>query len=186
MRLTLFLIAFLSLTSPSLAEVITTTSTEYYPVLGNTKNEIMKDIKKKSTKVVGKRITVAHQQASIKYKFSWKKQKGKCSVTKTTIKLHITYRFPKLAQTPNLDTRLWWRKFIKNLEKHEFIHGSISKKGAAKIDKELRSTKINDCNNIKEIVEARFQVLAKRLSDEQAAYDKLTDHGIKQERYKGY
>lgn len=186
MRLSLLFLTFISLASPCLAEVITTTSTEYYTVQGTTKNEILKNMTRQSPKVSENRFSVAHHNYVIKYEASLIKQNGLCSTDKVTIHLQVIYRYPRLAQTPTRKTRQWWDEYFRNLEKHELIHGDITRKGTANMDKKLNSIKNIDCYNIKGIVQVRANKMMKKIKADHDAYDKLTDHGIKQNRYKAH
>jgi len=184
MRLTLIIISFLLFASPSWADVITTTSTEYYTVNGKSKNAILKDIEKQFPKLPNGKFKVAHTQSTVKWDYSWTERNGLCTITKVIVSLHIIYKYPKLSQTPDKKTLKWWKNFLQETEEHELIHGDISIKSANEMDKKLNAIGDVDCYNVKSIIKVRANRIIKKMEKNQNSYDMLTDNGIKQQNYK--
>ena len=85
----------------------------------------------------------------------------------------------------DFETRKWWQDFYRRLEKHELIHGEISIKAAHKLDDTLENLKPGDCYNFKSTVKVKARRIMDQMKKDQAAYDKLTQHGFKQQRNMG-
>lgn len=178
--LTLFLLA-----SPATADVIRTVSTEYYDIQGTTKAAIAADllIRRPWNKKLGKHTAVTRTKVNIQYNYV---QRGQtCVIKNVKVYLHLTYLYPRLAHSVDNATRKWWRGFVAKLEEHEFIHGEISTQAAHTLNDELESLSNVTCLNIKAVVKSRFNRFDSKLRRRQAAYDKLTEHGIHQERNRG-
>jgi len=186
MKRLLIITAIILLAIPCRAEVILTTSTEYYPVDGIGKNEILKNLKKEAPQKKGKEYFPAYTQTGIKYEYSWGKRKGRCDVTKATVYLNLTYVYPRLARTQDKRTRTWWEETLKKYEIHEKIHGKISRRSANELDKKLNSLKNLDCNRAKETISARAKYIIRQMRKRQEEYDRVTKHGRKQEKYRDY
>lgn len=186
MRRILPFIVILLIALPVRAEVRKTTSVEYYRVLGRTAADIINSMKRLSpVKLKGKTFH-AHTRSNIRYKVSWTKRGDRCSISKATVNIHITYKYPRLAQTPaDRKTRMWWQKFIGGLKEHELIHGRIALEGAHRVDKALNSLKSIRCDNIKNRIKAKADSILQEVRREQVEYDRVTEHGLKQERYRG-
>lgn len=184
-RLTLLIITFLSFALPCWADVVTTTNTEYYSVDGVSRNEIVKNLKKQSPIKQNGKTFYGHTQSKIRYDLSWVRRGKQCTIKKITIHLTITYKYPKLTQRPNTKTMKWWKKNLKGLEEHELIHGKIALDGAKALDRTFKDLKKYDCTNIKSKVKALGKYNLQELRKKQKAYDSLTKHGLKQDRYMG-
>ena len=174
----------LFLVTPGLAEVVKTTSTEYYTVDGTTRAEIFKYIKEHSPLKKGGRTFHAFTESQVKYRFHWVRKGGECSVDKVTVNIHITYTYPKLARTPAAsDTRQWWDEMTARLVEHELIHGKIALNGAIELDRELRRMKRLKCSGIEQQVKDKANDILGQTRWKQEEYDRITQHGVKQERY---
>ena len=185
MRLTLLIITFLSFALPCWADVVTTTKTEYYLVDGVKRNEIVKNLKRQSPIKQDGKTFQGHTRSKIRYDLSWVQRGTKCTIKKITIHLTITYKYPKLSRRPDTKILKWWKKHLKKLEKHELIHGKIALDGAKDLDRAFKHLKKYDCANIKNKVKALGKNNLQETKRKQVAYDSLTKHGVKQERYMG-
>lgn len=185
MRKLLFALLLLFLfAAPALAEVKVTTSTKYYSVSGTTQNSILRNMKKKSPLIEGGLAAAALTETQLKFKYSWRKVGTRCTMDKVTIHLHLTYTYPKLAQKQSKSVSQWWKKQMSKFIDHEKTHGKISKKWAKVIDRELGKLRNVQCATVKSSVQSKTQYYSRKLKDEQKKFDRITDHGRNDKRYR--
>ncbi len=184
-RLILAISILLLLASSALADVVRTVSTEYYMVDGHDPKTIFMNLKNHSPLNKGIKTYQAHTLTDIKYSFNWRNHGGQCTPTKATVYLHLTYKYPKLIHSVDYKTRKWWKEFLSKLEEHELIHGEISTKAAHLLDDTLESFPTSDCINFKAEIKKRATRILDKMKKDQKEYDRLTEHGLKQERNMG-
>ena len=184
-RLLFTLCTLMLLATPALADVVKTVSNEYYVVEGRNPKTIYLNLKRQSPLNEGYKTYQANTQTELKYNFKWRKRGNTCTLEKVTIFLHLTYKYPKLAHSVDNKTRKWWKKFMTKLEEHELIHGQISIKAAHELDDALRAFDYTDCINFKAELKKRATRIINKMMRAQKDYDKLTEHGLKQERNRG-
>jgi predicted secreted Zn-dependent protease len=185
-RLVIFIACFLTFVPICRADVISSVKTEYYLVDGVTKREIAKNLKKQSPIKQNGRVFQGNTKATIKYNLKWMQRGNQCTIKKITIHLKIIYTYPKLSRRPDTKTLKWWKKHLKKLEKHELIHGKIALDGAKALDREFRRIKKYNCKTIKNKIKTLGKHNLREVKKKQTAYDALTEHGLKQERYMGH
>lgn len=185
-RFTLGLTCFLLFASSSWADVISTTKTEYYMIDGTTQNEIINNLTEQSPIKQNGTTFQGHTHSDVKYDLLWSQRGGQCTITKITVRLTITYKYPKLSKRPDTKTLKWWKKHLKKLEQHELIHGQIALDGAKKLDKEFKRVKKHECSTIKARMKALGTANLQEMKNNQIAYDSLTEHGAKQHLYLGH
>ena len=184
-RLFTVLLTLLAMSAPAAADMVKTVNTEYYTVQGTSPAAIYKDLKRNSPLNKGSKTYQAHTRTSIKYQFKWHKRGNACSMKEVTVYLHLTYLYPRLARSVDRKTRNWWKEYLAKLEEHELIHGEISIKAAHALSDTLETMQTEKCADFKAIVKERAQQIMDKLKIDHTAYDKLTEHGLKQERNRG-
>ncbi|ADU62961.1 MAG: DUF922 domain-containing Zn-dependent protease [Pseudodesulfovibrio sp.] len=183
---TFLILTLLTLTAaPALAAVIVTTKTEHYPVNGLTHKEIAENLKRQSPIVMDGRTFQAHTQSNIRYEFSWTRRNGRCAMKQATVFIDITYKYPRLAETPDNETLRWWQGHLDKLAEHEQVHGKYALEAAHELDKALNSLSDLDCATVKEVVKALGDATLESLQERQRTYDALTEHGLQQHEYTG-
>ncbi|WP_419788212.1 DUF922 domain-containing protein [Pseudodesulfovibrio sp.] len=161
------------------AEVTVSTSEKYYIVQGHTQAEILRSLHKHN----GKYAALTH--TTFKYSYT-ARQRGKiCTITDAKVFLHILYTYPRQVGAMDGPTRKWWKKALKKLTAHELIHGQIARKAAHELERELIGIHNEPCSAFKGIVKARANRIFQENRRRQQEYDRLTKHGLKQERYRG-
>lgn len=180
----LILATLLLLSAPVFAEVVLKEKVDYYPVNGTGKKEIIKNLKKDSPYKKGKDYYPAFTQTDIRYKYSWAQKNGRCQVTQVKVFLTLTYVYPRLARAQSNSVQQWWEKKIARFVIHENIHGDISKRSAYELDRKLRGMKDINCSNAKSVISARAKYIVRQMKKEQAEYDRITNHGIEQHKYR--
>lgn len=178
-------IAFALTSSPCFGEVVVTTKTKYYSVEGKHRSDITASLKANALHEEDGEIAPAFTTIDIKYQYGWRPIDDRCSIEDVTVKLNLTYTYPKLVSKPDNNTLLWWDAKIMNFEEHELIHGDIAKKYATMLDKELGKLKDLNCSTVKEVVKARVNYVMRKMKARQAEYDRVTDHGRKQDKFRG-
>lgn len=185
-RLSAAILTLLVLAAPAAADVVRTESTEYYAVQGTTPAAIYAYLKLHSPLNEGSDSYHANTRTDIKYSYKWARRGNQCTMREVKVILHLTYLYPRLARSVDGETRKWWREYLGKLEEHERIHGEISIKAAHDLNDELETIRTENCTNFKAIVKSRANRIMGRMRRDQAAYDKLTEHGLKQERNRGH
>lgn len=183
----LFAIAFFLffVAAPAFGEVLLTEKVKYYSVGGYGKSEITKNLKKYAPHKKGNDSYPAYTQTDLKYEYSWGKRGSRCTITKVKIYLDLTYVYPKLTQPQSKRTQKWWDEKIRKFEIHEKIHGSISKRSAHELDRKMRSLTDINCSNAKQTIASRAKFILRQMKKAQKDYDRITEHGIKQHKYRG-
>ncbi|MCJ2164115.1 MULTISPECIES: DUF922 domain-containing protein [unclassified Pseudodesulfovibrio] len=184
-RFLLSYLVILFLATPALADVVLTVSTEYYTVEGTDISTIYNNLKNQSPLNKGTETYQAHTRTQIQTKYKVQQRGSQCQIKDAIIYLHLTYLYPKLAHSVDYKTRTWWKKFYGQLEEHELVHGEISTKAAHKLDDTLKALGAGDCINYKGMIKNRIKTIMDKMKQDQVDYDKLTEHGLKQERNRG-
>ena len=179
------LLTLLLLAAPATADVVKTMSTEYYPVQGTNPIAITADLRKNSPLNKGWEKYSANTRTDIKYSFKWQRRGNECTMKEVKVFVHLTYLYPRLVHSVDRKTRNWWKEILAKLEEHELVHGEISVKAAHELSDELEAIRTENCINFKAIVKNRANRIMDRLKRDQVEYDKLTQHGLKQERNRG-
>jgi len=180
--LTLLLFVF---APPAWGEVIINVETRHYGVVGRTKQDIMRSMQHQSPFKKGNSFVPAYTGTDMRYQYVLKQKGNRCSVKDATVLLNLTYMYPKLAQHQSSEIRWWWRDLIKAYTIHEEIHGDISIRWAHELDRELKSIKDLNCSSANQVIQERAKRIYDKLRDEQETYDKITNHGQQQYKYKG-
>lgn len=179
MRILYALVILLALAVPALAEVTVSTSESHYVVQGDTAGKILAFYKARKEKFA------ATTQPRFKYTFHWVQRGNICSVTGVDVHLHIHYTYPRLANSLKKYNRMWWDKTLKAMVIHERIHGRIAQETAHELEQDLMRIKKVPCSGIKGTVKARANRILQEHSRRQREYDRITEHGVRQERYTG-
>jgi predicted secreted Zn-dependent protease len=177
--------ALLLAAAPAMADVVRSESTEYYVVDGTTPAAIVENLKRSSPLNEGSRTYQANTRTDIRTTYNIEQRGDSCRITNVIVYLRLTYMYPKLKHSVDFETRKWWRRFYRQLEKHEIIHGEISTKAAYKLNDTLENIPPGDCYNFKSTVKVKARRIMDRMKKDQAAYDALTQHGFKQQRNMG-
>jgi predicted secreted Zn-dependent protease len=178
-------LALLLVAVPAMADVVRTVSTEYYMVDGTKPAAIIMNLKRDSPLNEGSKTYQANTRTDLRTTYNIEQRGDTCRITNVIVYLHLTYLYPKLKHSVDFETRKWWRKFYRQLEKHEQIHGEISTKAAYKLSDTLQNLKPGDCYNFKSTVKVKARRIINQMKKDQAAYDALTQHGFKQQRNMG-
>lgn len=167
---------------PAWGDVVKTVSKEYYMVEGTDIRSIYNYLKNHSPMNKGTKTYQAHTRTKIRYNYKWRNRNGECTIEYVRVNLHLIYKYPKLVHSVDYKTRRWWKTFIEKLTVHEEVHGQISTKAAHELDDLLERLGPQGCDNFRERVRQKANVVIEKMNQRQRDYDKLTEHGLKQER----
>lgn len=176
MKTILIIIALTLLATPCFAEVVVSEEIDYFTVTGTTKGEISKSLQANSPIKKKTSYAAATTRSQLRYEIISEKRNGRCGVTETKILLHLTYTYPRLAQTPSSRVSAWWREQLRLYEIHEQTHGDIAKRFARKIEQELQQMKDLNCATMKTVVDDRFRYYNRKLNEAQAEFDRKERH----------
>lgn len=185
MKRILLIFLFVLLATPCFAEVIITTKTKYYSVDGIGKKEIRLNHQEQAPSKGKYYYTAATAQPLFRYEYSVQQEGYQCSVTSATVYLHIIYTYPRLSNQQDPKTQKWWDKSVKKFEVHELFHGEIAKECAKELEDVITGIKNVYCENIDQLVKLKTSTIIMQHRTRQAKYEYITEHGLKQRRYKG-
>lgn len=184
-RLSLAVLALSILASPALADVVLTVHTEYYMVEGTNPRAIFNDLKNNSPLNSGDDTYQAHTRTQLGARYKIRSNGSQCQIDNVVIYLDLTYLYPKLIHSVDWETRKWWKRFYDKLEEHELIHGEISTKAAHRLDDTLERLGPGNCAGYEQDIHDRIRTITNKMKKDQIEYDKLVEHGLKQERNMG-
>lgn len=105
-----------------------------------------------------------------------------CRISDVTVALDVTIILPvwDVPRDASAALRAEWDRFLGALERHELGHRAIALAGAQKLDQTLERIHGHSCDELHAAAEYASRDEAAATRDAQIAYDKSTDHGIKQ------
>jgi predicted secreted Zn-dependent protease len=171
------LAATVAVASPAGAKIRIKESTSYYSISGRSGAELGRAMVSGGTRTT----RLDHAIAATATKFSFENpsidvQRGSCVLKKVDVVLDITYYFPrwegKSAASSSL--RGSWDRFYTELVRHEQTHGSIAKRFAQRVEKEMLGMRGNvslGCRDFGANAQRRFDQLAAQLKGQQASFD---------------
>jgi predicted secreted Zn-dependent protease len=163
------------------AKIVIREKITYYPVRGRTGIDLGRAMVKSGPKAVHMRHAIA--ATATKFDFTDAKlavENGRCVVKDVTVKLTLTYYYPKWHRQSGTSTglRRAWKAFYGELVRHEKTHGRIAKKYASRLEKELKNmsgTVAFGCRDFGRWSLMRMKAMAAQLKIEQAAFDTRED-----------
>lgn len=176
----LILIAAVLAISPGVAaaKVIVTEKTKYYNVKGNNGFELSRQMLKGGRQ----NISLRHAIAATATNYSLSNadvtlKNGKCVVSNVSVKLEITYLYPKwVSQGGTSSTvRRNWQRFYAELLKHEGTHGAIAKQGARQVEQKImqvKATPFRGCSDFRRKALTAFKTTTNVIRRRQMAFDR--------------
>jgi len=163
------------------ARIVVQEKISYYPISGRTGVELGKAMIAGGPRAIHMRHAIA--ATATRFDFLDPKfvtEKGRCAVKDLTVKLTITYHYPKWGNegSGSAPLRRAWRAFYDELKRHEQTHGRIARKYASRVEREMKrmsGTVAFGCNDFGNWTQIRMKALSARLKEEQAAFDRLED-----------
>ena len=168
------------------AKVVVVEAVKYYPVNGRNGFDLSKAMLAGGARTINLRHAIA--ATATKFDFINPKlvvKNGRCVVRDVTVKLTITYYFPKWRAKAGTSSRVRraWKVFYAALVRHEHTHGRIAKKYAPRVERELKQlsgTVMFGCRDFGRMADVRFKSLSAQLKAQQAAFDQREDRKTSQ------
>lgn len=176
---------FLLLTTPTKAEVFINEQDTYYSVPGSTKGQIIRNMERYAPFHKEKFYVPAFALPQISYNYSWVVNGGYCDVSEVEVHLNITYTYPQLEESPSSYVQEWWDELVERYVIHEEIHGDIAIQAAEKLEGKLLSVQEVNCDDIQEVVEQKVNYYVRQMNKKQDEYDRITNHGMDQQDFRG-
>ncbi len=116
------------------------------------------------------------------WKFWWVTRGRNCQLNKVEVKVDIEFTMPKLvSRHPPRSLRTTWRKYYDALESHEEGHAKLAIAAGRQLEEDLLSLRaFTDCAKLEEGANALGQQQLQHLNEQQAEYDRRTEHGKRQ------
>ncbi len=167
----------LAAAAPAAAKIRVQESTSYYAISGQNGVELGRAMIAGGTRTT----RLDHAIAATATRFSFENPKidvvgAQCVLKQVDVVLNIEYYFPKWDGKSAASTGLRgnWDQFYSELVHHEHTHGSIAKKFAQRIEKEMLGMRGNvsmGCRDFGANAQRRFDQLSGQLKGLQAAFD---------------
>jgi predicted secreted Zn-dependent protease len=163
--------------APAAAKIRVSESTSYYQIQGRNGTDLGRSMIRGGSQTT----RLQHAIAATATRFSFENptievERGQCVLKRVDVVLDITYYYPnwsgKASAGPAL--RHSWDQFYAELVRHEQMHGTIAKKFAQRIEKEMLRMRGNvalGCRDFGANAQRRFDELAAQLKGLQAAFD---------------
>lgn len=163
------------------AKVVVQEKVTYYPISGRTGIDLGKAMVQGGARAINMRHAIA--ATATRFDFLNPKlavENGRCVVKDVTVKLTITYHYPKWGNPGGASGRLRqaWKSFYAELLRHERTHGRIARKYAGRVENELKrmsGTVAFGCRDFGGWSQARMKAISAQLKNEQAAFDTRED-----------
>ncbi len=160
--------------------------TDYYDFKAKNLERIRKKIKK-----LGPQKGHQHFGASMKHKITWvldyMPSSGGCHVRDVSLILDVKFIMPRWRDKKKAPQSLQkqWDIYYKKLKEHEDIHALLASQTAQQIKNTLLSLKkAKTCSQLEKKAHHSVKKLLAKGEKLQHLYDRITQHGQTQERYK--
>ncbi len=127
--------------SQAYARVIITERTTFYNVSGKTGPQLFRSITRRGPRVSGVGHAIATTSSSLQVRNIKTSVRGrKCRIVSADVVLKLVYRYPRWQnqRTASARVRKNWERFAQQVRKHELKHGSISKKFARNLERQIK------------------------------------------------
>ena len=156
--------------------------TTFYPVSGQTFEEVFRDVDAKTTIEKDGKKYQGLTTWDTNHKFEWKMRNSFCVITSATITVNITITMPKWSNYNNAKRRdqKEWDKYFSHLMSHENGHREIAIQSAYKLEKALFTLhgRKND-DLLKSDANALAGQIMQRCVEANQKYDSINKHGTR-------
>lgn len=166
------------------ARLRTSVSTKYYNVEARTAAELRAEISRRGPSYgSGMRRFTGWTQSNVRWRFHHATRAGKCRITKVSVKLRLTYTYPRWTnkRSASATLRRTWNAMMGGLRAHENQHGRIATDGARRISAALqRMSPRASCAALEAAANAQARRIWQRARQRDRALDRRTNHGATQ------
>lgn len=163
------------------AQSVIDTKITYYPVSGNTVNQIRKSLNDNSPIKFKNRSYDAFTSWHVDWKFNLEDKDDSCELKDIVTTLRIRQTFPKLKNRPP-EKVLWkWKKYRKALMNHERQHKDIAHQAAIQIYNHLTElSPFTHCHDLQEEANNSASKIIRKYIAKERLFDKRTQYGTKE------
>lgn len=165
---------------PAMAEPRITSRDQFYDVRGTTKDEVWRDLLRKSHGGGGSHA--AWTEWKIHWSYTTHETSEGCRISDILVREEIVCHLPRWIDDPGPKSELGkdWARFQRALTVHEEGHRKIAIEAARMIEKEMREAAIGDCLRLKSAVDKAANRTYAEYRKLGVQYDRDTRHGITQ------
>jgi predicted secreted Zn-dependent protease len=155
--------------------------TEYYDVAGSTEHELRADIDRRRPKDSESVRRDAVAKWDIQWKYRYATASDGCAVASLTTTVEVVTIFPRWSNRQSGAVAQRWDKWIAALEVHETEHTQIALAAAQVIHERLSAVEAaRTCPLLEESINSKGLALLDQLRNDNAEYDRRTQHGATQ------
>lgn len=156
--------------------------TRFYTVSGTDSASIHRSIQRNGPIGNDGRRYHAYTQWKIDWNYRWTQTQLNCRLSQLSVDLEIHYLLPELQAVESLPSRLRnnWERYYTALYRHEQQHSDYGIQAAQELEQQLSAIGVRPCGELEdELIQSAQRVLDKYRELEKA-FDRDTDHGIRQ------
>lgn len=133
--------------APASAAAKVAVKTEYYQISGKTGRALLDQMDRKGPKHGFMTRAIAQTRYSMKSGADWRHSKGVCRASNVSVKLAITYIYPRPADAVSADLKQRWSRFMAGVVAHEKMHGRIAHQMADAATRAVAGMALRDRRN---------------------------------------
>jgi predicted secreted Zn-dependent protease len=138
-------LAALAFVSPCRAGAKVSVKTTSFAISGASGETILNELERKGPKHGFMSRAIAQTRYTMNSEaLAWRHDKGVCIVTKPSVRLDITYIYPKVNGGMSGEMRSRWQRFMAGVTKHEETHGRLAREMAHAVDKAISGLRVKD------------------------------------------
>jgi len=140
MRSIFVIILFTFIFTPAQARVIIKEQTKYYNVSGRTGEQVYAKFGRRGPWKIRRQHAIAATEREFDFKnIVFGQRGGKCVLTSVDVYLTVTYYYPRWTDKKRASKNLQnlWSRFLKELVRHENVHGRYFKETMRQFEHEL-------------------------------------------------
>lgn len=155
--------------------------TVYYPVSGETREEIGKSLQLNSPIQTDGVAHHGRTKWDVFWNYSWAIVDGQCQIVQVDTRLEVLYTLPQLTGQDNLtdEDKSYWRSYMRALTAHEEEHKRIAVMAAQEVQAELWNVPATDsCEMLEQNANTLGEDIVARYIEVQDQFDIDTNHGM--------
>ena len=167
----------------SVLEPIHTEKYEYYDVCGCSEKDLLCDLTQKAIRCNDGKKYDSVTNWKVKWDYGYNREAKTCSPDSFRVTVDVIFRLPKWTRDVNAPQQLAdkWDSYIKTLLVHETGHKDRALKAATELTRVIADLPpARTCSELDREVNRISRARLNKLIEEQAEYDRITDHGHSQ------
>jgi predicted secreted Zn-dependent protease len=156
---------------------------EFYEIYGRSAWDLRCEIGKKGCLAEDGNIYDSITRWSWAWEYIGREKGTTCAPGDISIRMEIIYRYPKWVPEKDAPAELIdkWNAYLKNLMIHEEGHRDLAVRALEKFGREVSTLPADrSCTELDSLVRVLSRKYMKKLNAQAMAYDRETNHGVKQ------